>query len=100
MNITTNATHYFPESFRPGRLVLLDLSGNFGGGTVTLGYKAADGAFSAFVKEDGAGVTRTTRGGFQVRVPRSGAIGVTLAASTAASIEFDVIHAVDMPPGS
>lgn len=100
MNITANGIHYFPQPFHAGRLVLVDLAGDFGGGTVTPGYLAADGEFSAFIKEDGSALEITARGGYQIRVPRSGSIGISLAAATAPDFEFDAIHAVDMPPGS
>lgn len=100
MNITTNGPHYFPEPFIAGRLAILDLSGDFGGGTVTLGYLALDGGFSSFLKEDGGPVDLISRGGYQVRVPRSGYIGINLAGATAPSIDLDAIPAVDMPPGS
>lgn len=102
MNLTTNATHYYPEAFRPGRLALLDISGTFGGATVTPGYKAADGAFSPYLQPDGSStIAITARGGFQVRVPREGQIGVTITGATGTTaIVFDVIPAVDMPPGS
>ena len=100
MDISTNATHYFPTSFQAGRRVILDVCGDFGGGTVTPGYKAADGAFSPVLKADGNPVTITSRGGFELRVPRSGTVGITLAQSTGAALGLDVIAAVEMPAGA
>jgi hypothetical protein len=101
MDILTNDTHYFPESFFPGRKAILDVSGtSFGGGTVTPGFKAADGSFSPFLQQDGTPITITSRGGFEVRVPRSGILGITLTLATDPAIVLDVIAAVDMTPGS
>ena len=101
MNISTNATHYYPQSFQAGRRVIIEICGaDFSGGTVTPGFKAADGEFSPFLKSDGTAITTTTRGGFEVRVPRSGVLGITLEGGTNPAIVLDIIHAVEMPPGS
>jgi hypothetical protein len=104
MNLTTSGIHYFPEPFFPGRKVLIDLSGStgqFNGLTATFGYKAADGEFSPFLKGDGTPVTTTSRGGFEARVPRSGSVGVSLAAAPdAGGLTLDVINSVEMPAGS
>jgi hypothetical protein len=104
MNLTTSGIHYFTESFRPGRKVLIDLAGTptqFNGATATFGYKAADGSFSPFMNTDGTPITTTSRGGFEARVPRSGNVGVSLSIAPAAGgLTLDVIHAIQMPPGS
>jgi hypothetical protein len=97
MTISTTGTHFFTEEiFQPGRLVLMGLSGTFGGSTVTLGYKVG-AAFVPFVKEDGSPITLTNPGGFQARVMRSGTLAVSLSGGSSIAIEFDVIPAVDMP---
>lgn len=104
MNLTVTGIHYFTENFFPGRKVLVDLSGTpeqFDGLTATFGYKAADGAFSPFLKGDATPVTTTSRGGFECRVPRSGQVGVSLSAAPAGDgLVLDAIAAVEMPPGS
>lgn len=104
MNLTTSGVHYFTETFRPGRKVLIDLAGDagqFNGATATFGYQAGDDEFSPFLKADGSAVTTTSRGGFECRVPRSGKVGVSLSgAPGAGGIDLDVIHAIDMPAGS
>lgn len=104
MNLTASGVHYFPENFRPGRKVLIDLagtSGQFGGLTATFGYKAADGEFSPYLKADGTAVTTTSRGGFECRVPRDGHVGVSLSGEpVSGGLILDVIHAIDMPAGS
>lgn len=104
MNITTSGIHYFQQTFHLGRKVLLDLAGTpeqFGGTTATIGYKAADGGFSPCLKADGTAVTITSRGGFELRVPRNGLVGVSIDIDPAAEgLTLDVIPAVDMPAGS
>ena len=101
MNISTNAVHFFPQPFQAGRSVIIDVCGSsFGSGTVTPGFMAADGAFSPFLQDGGSPVTMTSRGGFEVRVPRSGVVGISLTDSTLAAIVLDVIAAVIMTPGS
>ena len=71
-------TYTFPH-LPEGYLVVVELSGGFDGGTATLGYLDRAGAFAAFV--DGAGVAITATGpkGWEVRVPISGTLAVTLA---------------------
>jgi hypothetical protein len=98
MTISTTGTHFFTEEiFQPGRLVLMGLSGTFGGSTVTLGYKVG-AAFVPFVKEDGTSVTLTSPGGFQARVmSKEGTLAVSVTGGTTRSIDFEVIPAVDMP---
>lgn len=104
MNITASGVSYFDKSFPAGRKVLIDLAGSseqFNGITATFGYKAADGEFSPFVMPDGTPIATTSRGGFEVRVPRSGLVGVKLSYGPALDgLILDVIPAVDMPPGS
>jgi hypothetical protein len=104
MNLTTIGTHYFTQTFTPGRKVLIDLSGTevqFNGLTATFGYEAADGEFSPYLMAGGSPVATTSRGGFEVRVPRNGRVGVELSAAPAAGgLTLDVIVAVDMPVGS
>jgi hypothetical protein len=104
MNITTIGIHYFTQPHYPGRKVLLDLAGTaeqFGGLTATIGYQAADGEFSPCLKADGTVVSITSRGGFEMRVPRSGRVGVSLsAAPVGTGLVLDAIPAVDMTPGS
>lgn len=104
MNISTNAIHYFPQPFQAGRLCLLDVSGTFGGASVTPGYMAGDGQFTPNRAPDGsASVAITTRGGFEVRTFREGKVGIQVTGGTWAEGEhlvLDVIAAVDMPPGS
>ena len=99
MTITGTGSQFYTEQiFQPGRLVLMGLSGTFGGSTVTLGYKVGD-AFVPFVKEDGTSVTLTSPGGFQARVmSKVGILAVSVTDGGAPrSIDFDVIPAVDMP---
>jgi hypothetical protein len=104
MNLTTSGVHYFEIPQRPGRRVLLDLAGTtgqFNGLTATIGYQAADGEFSPCLQSDGSPVEITSRGGFELRVPRSGLVGVSLSAAPAAGgLTLDCIAAIDMPPGS
>jgi len=104
MTITTTGVHYFTEDFRPGRKVLIDIAGTtlqFNGATVAIGYKAADAEFSPCLKSDGTSVTITSRGGFELRVPRSGHVGISITGVPAVGgLTLDVIPAVDVPPGS
>jgi hypothetical protein len=100
MTITTDGTTYFAgEDFRPGRLVLLDISGTFAGATVVPGYKATDGTFTPYMLPDSSGsLSLTSRGGVEVRVPRSGKVGVTVSAATGStSLVLDVIDAIETP---
>jgi len=98
MIITATGTHFFTEeTFQPGRLALMGFSGTFGGTTVTLGYRVGASTFVPYVKEDGTNVTLTSPGGFQVRVMRSGVVGVQLTGGSAISVDIDVLPAVDMP---
>jgi len=99
MRIAAAGEYFFPKVFRAGRKVLIDVAGTveqFNGASVTIGYKAADGEFSPCVKSDGSAVTITSRGGFEVRVPRSGLVGISLsAAPTAGGITLDVIAGLE-----
>lgn len=102
MTITANGTHYFDIPQRSGRLVLMDICGAFAGASAIVGYKAADGAFTPYLKADGTTpVTLTARGGFTARVAREGMVGLQVSDVTGSTaIVLDVIPAVDMPPGS
>lgn len=100
--ITSNGTHWFPTAFKPGRLVLVDICGDFGAASVSPGYEAADSEFSPYLKADGTtAVSISSRGGFTARVARNGRIGVQVTdADGDTSIVLDVIPAVDMPAGA
>lgn len=104
MNLTTTGIHYFDPSFPAGRKVLIDLAGTelqFNAITATVGYKAADGEFSPCLQTDGSPVTISSRGGFEMRVPRSGFVGVSLSGVPGeGGLTLDVIGAIDMVPGS
>ena len=89
------STHFLTDLLHPGSLAIMDICGTFGGGTVTPGFKAADGSFSPFLQTDGSAIAITSRGGFQVRVPRSQILGVTVAGATSPSIIVDIIPAVN-----
>jgi hypothetical protein len=95
--IRSDGTYYNVRLLKPGSAALLELCGSsFGGGTATVGFKAADGAFSPYRTLAGAAVTMTARGGLQVCVPRNGQVGISLAGSSNPSMVLDII-AVDDP---
>ena len=104
MLITTAGIHYFTQIFFAGRKVILDLAGTpgqFNGLDATIGYMAADGQFSPCLKSDGTPVVISSRGGFELRVPRNGRVGVSLSVAPAlGGLTLDAIHAVDMPYGA
>jgi len=89
--ITTNDEFMLPAG-RPGGVVLIDLSGNFGGGTAALGFKGGDGLFTAFKDAAGDAVTATGRDAWAFDVPKSGVVVVKLTGATAPAL---VVSAVE-----
>lgn len=73
--LTTNATHTLPGTYRPGTEVIIDLSGDFGSGTATIGFIAVDGTFTAFQDSSGSAYAFTARGGIRATLPESDTAG-------------------------
>jgi len=93
--ITTTGVHYYSRQFLAGSSVLLTLDGTteaFDGKTATLGYRGNDDVFTPFLTPDGSPLAITARGGFEVRVPRIGRVGISLSgAPVAPGLVLDVI---------
>lgn len=101
-NITATGVTTSAHKVYPGRRVLMDVSGDtaaFNGRTVTLGYLAADSAFSPYLDALGQAVKLTSRGGYEVRAPGSGLVAVSLDGAPGANLKLDVVPAVEMSTG-
>lgn len=72
-------TFTFPH-LPPGYLAVVELSGSFGGASATLGYLDRSGEFAAFKDGTGADISTSVPTGWQVRIPISGTLAVTIAA--------------------
>lgn len=93
--ITAAGTYFWGVEFDSGKVVTIDVAGDdtaFNGATITLGYKAIDGEFTAYHTTDGETVSLTSRGGFDVRVPRQGQVGIQVE-GTPTGVLFDVFKA-------
>ncbi len=65
-----------------GLLAVVELSGGFDGGTATLGHVSRYGLFVAFRDAAGAAITATGPQAWEVRLPPSGLLAISLAGTT------------------
>lgn len=75
-------TYTFPH-LPPGFLAVVELSGGFDSGTATLGFINRAGAFTAFKDASAANLTATAANAWEVRVPNSGTLALTLSTTAA-----------------
>lgn len=79
--ITANGDWTLPAA-SPGTERLLEISGTFGSGTITLGYIDAAGAFAAYRNVNAVALTMTAADSAIVAVPSSGVVVIRLASAT------------------
>jgi hypothetical protein len=94
--VTHSGVFYYPLPFLPGSSVLLTLDGDpaaFDGSTATFGYLGNDNVFTPFLQPDGSPLAITARGGFEVRVPRTGQVGISLSGEPGVGLVLDAIQA-------
>jgi hypothetical protein len=89
--ITADGEYEFLDAFRAGRSVVMEVSGTFGSGTATFGFKDAGGAFQSYKDSAGDAVTCTANGALEVVVPASGVLAVKLAGATAPSLTVGAV---------
>jgi hypothetical protein len=89
--ITADGEFEFLEAFRPGREVVLEVSGTFGSGTATFGFKDAAGDFQSYKDGNGDAETITANGALRVTVPASGVLAVKLAGATTPSLSASAV---------
>lgn len=82
---TGTASYVFGLTFEARRGVL-EVAGNFGGGTVTPGYDDGAGNFAAFKDASGTAITTTSANAWEVVVPSSGKLAVTLTSATGSAL--------------
>jgi hypothetical protein len=80
--IVADGEYAFPP-LQPGRRVVVEIFGNFGGGTLTVGYISPSGQFIAYkISTGGADVTTTEEESFEVILPSRGQVAVSLSGAT------------------
>jgi len=60
-----------------------ELSGGFDSGTATLGFINRAGAFTAYKDANGSAITATAPAAWEVRIPNSGTLALTLSGTSA-----------------
>jgi hypothetical protein len=88
--ITANDTYTFAAPFS-GTNYVLYAAGNFGGGTVTLGYIDSEEDFASFKNASNEDVTLTSSGGAIVTAPPSKLLAVSVTGSTGPVIKLTAI---------
>lgn len=88
--ITADGEYEFLDAFRAGREVVMEVSGTFGSGTATFGFKDAAGAFQSYKDDAGDARTTTGNGVLRVTVPASGVLAVKLAGATNPSLTVGI----------
>jgi hypothetical protein len=84
--ILADGEYEFLEAVRPGREIVFEISGTFGSGTATFGFRDAAGAFQSFKDANGTAQTATANAVLCVTVPASGVLAVKLAGATTPSL--------------
>lgn len=91
--ITDNGEWLFP-AVTPGSKNILELSGDFDGGTATVGYLSPSGNFIAYkVSTGGTDVTTTEEESWTVNAPSSGRFMISLSSSTSPSLNLKITRA-------
>jgi hypothetical protein len=86
-----DAANQVPTGVYGGKMAFLELDGDFGGGTATLGYEGESGNFVPYRDDAGAEIETLVPYGRQVGVPISGIVAVKLAGATAPALKVSLI---------
>lgn len=87
--LTADGTYVFPQ-LSPGQSRIIEFDGDFGGGTLQLGYLSQFGEFVPFTATVGGDPLEfTARDGIVVDTPSTGQFVAVLTGSTDASIQFN-----------
>lgn len=90
--LTANEEYEFPP-MEAGVRHIVEVSGGWGGGNATLGYKDMSGAFAALKTETGAAISAFTANGYvPALAPCSGVFVVKLAGVTNATLRCHIIE--------
>ena len=81
---TTGTAYVFPA--RACYRGIFEVDGTFGGATVTPGYDDGSGNFVAFRDATGTTITCTSAAAWEVALPSSGALAVSLSGGTGLAI--------------
>lgn len=91
--ITEDGDFTFP-AVTPGSKNILELSGDFGGGTATIGYISPTGNFIAYkISTGGDDVTTDEEESWILNAPSSGRYAISLSGSTSPSLTLKVTRA-------
>lgn len=85
--ITADGEYSFTQ-LPPGSLAVIDIYGTFGSGTVTLGAVNYAGTFTAIKDATRTNITATAADLFEVRVPPTGKLAISISGSTTPSIKL------------
>lgn len=103
MIITTEGTHYWPAFSKSdmGRKVFIDISGTteqWGSAVAYFVHKAGNGQPTYARGADGLPLYVSENGCYELRIPRSGEVGVVLSADAGpGGLILDVIKVIDSP---
>lgn len=103
MNITTEGAHYWTTFSKKdmGRKVFIDISGTseqWGSAVAYFIFKAGNGQPSYAKGSDGLPIYVSENGSYELRIPRSGDVGVYLSTATGpGGLTLDVIKVNDSP---
>lgn len=92
MNITADG-NYDLQRATPGKEHIFSVTGNFGGGTLSLLF--VEGANSGAIRDANGPIALKSAGATVFPVPHPGFIRVTLFGSSGANIDFHLIPKVD-----
>ena len=88
--ITADGTYLF-QQLTPGATRIIEFAGDFGGGTLQVGYLTLSGEFAPFTAEfGGAALEFTANDALVVDTPATGRYCVVLSGSTDPSIQFAI----------
>ncbi len=97
INYTTGITAdgvYVFQKMQEGKKYVLRVSGTFGGGTITPGHDDGAGNFLAFRDANGTTITATAGTAWEVRIPDSGKLALTVTGSTTPVLVIGITPAV------
>ncbi len=86
-----DAANQAPPGIHRGKMAFLELDGDFGGGTATLGYEGESGNFVPYRDDAGAEIATLVPYGRQVGVPISGIVAVKLVGAAAPALNVSLI---------
>jgi hypothetical protein len=95
-DMTANGTYTFPQLPR-GYNYAVEITGTFEAAAAVLGFVDVDNNFVAYKDSAGSDITATEPAGWQVRVPHSGIIAVTLSGVVAEEVAIRLTATLCQP---